>query len=284
MSSQETVQRSLYPSEAELRTAYQRACGNRIPHVPDVLLQLQTEIARDEPNVRRVADLIGEDPALTGSLLRTVNSAAFGASVELENVHQAVVRLGLPRVANLVTAELIGGLVDDGSAEVRQVWEEVREVARIALLIAREVEGIDPDEAYLFGMLHDVGSILFARMAPGSKRLRDMAAVMPVNALRQEQARLGTDHVTVGFLFARHWRLPEYFCLAVYHHHALSCAGLEDPHVRSLIAIIKLANYLASTHLRDMEMPEMVQYRAAARRELMLLDSVWEQLRQEALA
>lgn len=284
MPSQETPQTPLYPSEAELRTAYQRAGGNRIPHVPDVLLQLQTEIAREEPDVRRVADLIGEDPALTGSLLRTVNSAAFGASVELENVHQAVVRLGLPRVANLVAAELIGGLVEDGNAEVRRVWEEIREVARIALLIAREVEGVDPDEAYLFGMLHDVGNILFARLAPTTRQLRDLAAVMPVSALRQEHARLGTDHVTVGFLFARHWRLPDYFCLAVYHHHALSCAGLEDPRVRSLIAIIKLANYLASTHLRDMEMPEMVQYRAAARRELMLPDAVWDQLRQEALA
>jgi HD-like signal output (HDOD) protein len=275
---------ALYPTQPELEAAFGIVRHARVPHVPDVVLQIRAEVGREDADPHRIADLVALDPALTGNLLRTVNSAAFGGLVELDSVHQAVIRLGVAQVANLITAELLAHLAEDDVPAVREAWESTAEVAKAAMVIASHVQDVGADEAYLFGMLHDVGNILFARVDPALSQFRTLAIEAPVSVLPHERARIGTDHATVGFLFARHWRLPDYFALAIYHHHAMSCADIDDPHIRSLIAIIKLATYLTSLHLRDLELPEMVQYRMAAKRELMLSDEVWEELRQDALS
>jgi len=271
----------LYPSEADLRGAFQVIRKARVPHVPDVLSEIRTEIGRREPDIKRVADLVAQDPALAGSVLKTVNSARLGGVEQIENIHHACVRLGLQALTNLVTAELVGILAEDAGPDVREAWETSLETAKAAMVIAEHVQGVSMDEAYLMGIMHDVGNILFARIRSGLGDLREQAYVTPVSGIDVERRRLGTDHPTVGFMFARHWELPEPLALAIYHHHQATCAAIEDPHVRCLTAISKLADYLVSRHLRDIELPEMVQYRMAARRELLLSDEAWDEIAQD---
>jgi hypothetical protein len=71
---------------------------------------------------------------------------------------------------------------------------------------------------------------------------------------------------------------------AIYLHHRTHCAGITDDRLRAMIAVVKLASVLRYLPLRDLELPEMIQYRMAAQRELMITQDDWDQLCLEANA
>ena len=191
-------------------------------------------------------------------------------------------RLGVSQVANLVAAEAVSSLADDVGPEVRRIWESNVEEARAAVAVSAYIDNLSADEAYLLGMMHDVGNIIFARIRESLGNLKDRAYIAPVTVLDEERRLIGTDHTVIGFLMAKHWKLPEVYALAIYHHHVPTCQHLSDSKLRSLVALLKVVNYLTSLHLRDMELPEMIQYRFAARKELLIPPDLWEELLNEA--
>lgn len=274
---------AIHPSKEALRAAFALTQRVQLPHIPDVIVELRSELAGSYPDARRVADLVAQDPALAGGLIKRVNSAALAGVEPIESVQQAVVRLGMDEVTRLLTAEALGVVTAGGGPEVHRVWESIVETAAVAAAVARHAVEIDVAEAYLFSMMHDVAHILFTRLDPRLAELHDLAGTMPVSVLERERRRVGVDHATVGFLFARHWDFPDYFALAVFHHHALDFARFEDPRIRALIAVAQLASDLTASHLRDLELPEAVQIRVGARRELMLTDETWHELKADAL-
>lgn len=271
------------PPREDLEAAFRTLKQGRVPSIPTVVLELNRELASREPSLERAARLVAEDPAVAGAVLGLVNSPAYGTRVPVESLHHAITLLGLTKVANLVTAESLSRAMASPKAEVTQIWESSVEEARAAVAIARLIDGLEPDEAYLFGMMHDVGNLVLAAQHPDVKKTWDLHAQAPVTMIARERREYGTDHVTLGYLLAKHWKMSDRFALAIYHHHVSSCASFGDPELRTLIAVAKLANCLASQHLRTHELPEMLQYRLAARRELMISDEDWDRLRDEAL-
>lgn len=268
----------LYPSKQALAAAFAVAQRAKMPSIPDVVSKVRHELAGVDPDFGRVAALIAQDPALAGGVLRAVNSAALAGSEPIDDLHHALVRLGLAETGRLVTAESLRVIGEEGGQAVMDVWESIVEESRVATWIARHTGAVEPTEAYLFGMMHDVAHLLFARIDPRASQLRDLSASNPISILERERHRLTSDHAAVGFLFARHWGLPEYFALAILHHHAPRCGHLDDPRSRALVAVIKLANYLTMRHLADLESPEMIQMRVAAMRELMVSAETWEEI------
>lgn len=220
---------------------------------------------------------------MAGAILGLVNSAAFGLRVPVESVSHAISLLGLARVANLVTAESLGRSMVDRHPGVAQIWESSVEEAKAAVAIVGLIGGLAPDEAYLFAMMHDVGYLVLAAQHPDVAKTWNLQQAAPVTVVARERREYGADHVTLGYLLAKHWKLSNRFALAIYHHHVASCAGFDDARLRTLIAVVKLANYLSTRHLRATELPEMLHYRLAAKRELMIGDEDWDRLQGEVL-
>ncbi len=273
---------NLYPTKENLEAAYKVTRLARVPHIPHLVLSIREEVAQIEPDIRRIVNLISQDPSLAGKVLKIANSSLYGADVVTESIHQAVVRLGVSQIGNLVTAEAVGALADDVSPEVKRVWESNLEEARAAVAVSAYLEEVNADEAYLLGMMHDIGNIVYARIKESFGVLKDRAGILPVAILEQERQLFGTDHTVIGFLLSRHWKLPDTISLAIYHHHKLTCQHITDSKVRSMVALLKLANYLTSLHLRETELPEMIQYRVAAQKELMLSPAIWQELASDA--
>ncbi len=251
---------SQYPPQAALEAAFQAVRKARVPQIPDVVLALRAELIRPEPSIKVATDLIAQDLALTGQILKKINSPLFARKIKIASVQQAVALLGINRLANLVTAESIKRILGDPKGSARVVWESIMEQARVAVIISGLVEGISSEEAYLFGIMHDVGSLIFADLLESYGYEWVLRFGAPQSLLEHERAALGVDHATVGFLLASTWQLPEHLALAIYHHHAESDHELEDASARSLIAISQLAHYLIALSVGDHEMPEMMDY------------------------
>ncbi len=273
-----------YPPRADLEAAFQAVRRARVPQIPDVVLALREELIRPEPCVKVAADLIAQDPALTGQLLKMINSPLFAARTKISSVQQAITMIGIERLTNLVTASAIQRMLGANEGAARMVWESTMEQARVAVAIAERVPEVSADTAYLFGMMQNVGSLIFADLLTDYGTvwaLRNISA--PDDLLRYERTALGIDHATVGFLLAGNWRLPEPVALAIYHHHSATAADLDDPETRALIAISKLVHYLIALSLGIHEQPEMLAYRDAAWQELTIRDEDWSALCDQAM-
>jgi HD-like signal output (HDOD) protein len=275
---------SIHPDKAELQAAYALMKGVRVPKIPDIVMALRTELAAPDPDSKKVSDLIAQDPGLSGELIRLINSPLYGGVSNISSIHQAVVRMGMQQVINVVTAETVKQTLGGVNSRVHNIWESLVETANAAMSVARLVDDIEPDEAYLLGMMHDVGTLILGSLRADYGQVWDLNISAPVTVLNREQGMFGTNHTVLGYLLAHHWKIPDPMPSAIYLHHRTDCAGISDSRLRAMIAVIKLASVLRHLPLRDMELPEMIQYRMAAQRELMIPRDDWDQLCREATA
>ena len=275
---------ALYPPKDALETAFQVLRKGRIPQIPDIVLALKREIGRPEPDLRVISALVEKDISIAGQLLKTINSPAFGLRSKIGSVPQAVSLLGITRLTNLVTAEALSRMLADMSGSVRVIWDSLMEEARVTVAVSRVLKGISEDEAYLFGIMHDVGCLIFGNLSAdyGTEWiLRGNAS--PQALMDYERTTLGVDHPTVGFLLAGHWQLPEHLALAIYHHHDRGYIEGDDQKIRTLVAMLKLAHYLMALSSNMHEMPEMVSYLEDAWQELAISEGDWQRLREQAV-
>jgi HD-like signal output (HDOD) protein len=110
------------------------------------------------------------------------------------------------------------------------------------MLIADEriaVCNIFPDQAYLAGIFHDCGVPLLMQRFPSYCNEMRLGAPSGCIDLAEEDRKFNTDHCVVGYLVARHWRLPEFICDAIRYHHAIGELGQHE--ARTMVAIIQLA-------------------------------------------
>ena len=156
----------LHPSEPELRAAYMVIKGSQVPAVPDVVLNLNKELKQENPRTERIISLISRDQALTGALLKMVNSTGFGLGEKVDSIAQATVMLGLKQLRNLVASSALQSAFQVQTQAARDIWKHSLEIATIAVRIANTVDGIDPDAAYLAALLHDSGAMLLAEKLP----------------------------------------------------------------------------------------------------------------------
>lgn len=270
---------SLYPSKTALEAAFAVARKAKIPQMPDVVQALQQEMQSPEPDIKAASALIAQDLAITGQLLKTINSPAFNLGAKVTSVHQAAALIGLKRLENLVRAEAVNQMLGEQPGAVRVLWESVIEEAQLMADISHAVSGLTDDEAYLFGMMHDVGSLIFAALMPDYGTVWSLNSnSTPHELIDYEKRTFGVDHSVLGFLLARHWQFPEYLAVAICHHHAPGVTNAEDDRVRQLIALAKFAHYLIALSQGTDDLPEMRAYREESWQDLDIDEADWQAL------
>ena len=269
----------LYPPKAALTAATGLLNQAKVPHIPDVVLALRTEMNRPEPDLRVASDLILQDAAITGDLLKAINSPVFNLRSKVTSVPQAAAMMGVKRLTNYLTAAALTRMVEGMDARVRGVWEDIMEGARMIVAAARLTRTTGDDEAYLFAIMHDVGSLIFASQSGdyiSQWALRSGSE--PSLLIDYERRTAGADHGAVGFMLAANWKLPEYLALAICHHHTPGFVEADDPRVNQLIALAKLGQYLIALSRGTHELPEMQSYLEDAWHDLEIGDAEWSAL------
>ncbi|RDH87570.1 MAG: hypothetical protein DIZ78_03100 [endosymbiont of Escarpia spicata] len=235
---------ALYPSESELRNAYEIMKGIAVPSLPKVVLTIEKEMQNKDANIAEIADLISQDAAISGLVLKTINSPAFGMRRKFESIQHASVLLGLENIKNLVIASALKHVFETNQPAVQMIWEDVNAVAQCAVWISSSITSIANDEAYLAGLFHKSDALLMAKRFTDYDQVLRVGKSDPGKWIEEEERRYGTNHAIIGFILAESWKLPEIICLTILHHHRESCSEIEDEKLRELIATIKVANYI----------------------------------------
>lgn len=225
------------------------AAINALPSMPAVVSELMTQLDDDDVDLDVVARKIGVEPGLAARLLRLANSSFYGLQKQVTTLDEAIAVLGLRSLRSLVaTAAVMGKLpIDQHSAVAFEpYWRHAVGTALCARGIATH-RGLDPESAYLAGLLHDIGRLVLAtRFAPRYKDVlaRQLADDIPL--VQAENAELGLDHAMVGAALARHWNFPEPIRQAIAEHHDTSHPALD-----TMVMVVHAADSLA--HAMDFE-------------------------------
>ncbi|MCC7294168.1 MAG: GGDEF domain-containing protein [Phycisphaerales bacterium] len=218
--------------------------AENLPSLPAVAMQILA-LTRDESvSADSIAAVLQNDPALTARLLKVVNSSMFGIARKVTSVRQAVVLLGLRGVKVLalgfsLTDALNGGA--GGGFDYTSFWRRSLTTATAARQLGRCVAASQADEAFVAGLLSEIGTLAAYRCAadvyaPVLKEAQ--ASSQPLCAL--ERQRLGCDHAELGRELLNHWELPVALCEAVGAHHKDELPAVE-PQTRKLCALVMAA-------------------------------------------
>ena len=212
-----------------------------LPSLPGVALQV-VELTRDaSAPIDRIAKLVQNDPALTAKILRTVNSSFYGLTNPCPTISRAVSLLGINTVKSLVLGfslvDMAGG---EGKAgfDLTAYWRRTIYSAAGARLLARRTGRCDPEEAFIGGLLQDVG-MLAAHAALGDDYARVLAGAPEDHddLARAEFAALGFDHASVGYKLIQKWKLPPQVAECTRHHHQPDHAGPAFAPLVQLVAL-----------------------------------------------
>lgn len=210
-----------------------------LPARNQTAVQLQRMLAKPEYDIQEILKIIESDQALTGEVLRVANSPFYGGLTQITTVHKAVVRLGGPEVVRLAIAavEKESYRVKDPAlaALIAPLWNHALGVALGARWLVRRLGFKDlENEAFIAGLLHDVGKLLLVRVCDDLKRLGRISPAVPEAVIREV---LAAGHCRHGDALLAHWGLPEIYRNVVRGHHE----ELVDEH-NTLLLMVRLAN------------------------------------------
>ena len=196
----------------------------RIPSPPEVLLHLMRAMEDEASSIADLAQIVSQDPGLTSRILSVANSPALRRTKELTTIEDCLTSLGIRLVRALVTCLSIQRLFDKdnqlSSAEVADFWCHSLLVGELARAIAEQAGLKNPDDAYLSGLLHDIGELILLR-AIGDPYRQFLANVSANPSLAAQEAQLfGTTHGDVAAWLIAHWGLNSVLGDGIAFHHA----------------------------------------------------------------
>ena len=195
----------------------------KIPSPPEILLRLMRTVDDEQATVADLACIVGQDPGLASRILSVANSPALRRGKELKTLETCLVALGTRLVRSLATCLSIQRLFDKdsklSSSEIADFWSHSLLVGEIARSIAEQSDFPNPENAYLSGLLHDIGELILLQAIGGPyRRFLANAAANPM-LLAEEAQLFGTTHTDVGGWLIDHWELDSVLADGVAFHH-----------------------------------------------------------------
>ncbi len=232
-------------ADINLQTVYRKLDEIRdVPTLPAIALRA-VEISNDEDSsVRELADFIGHDQALTARLLTLTNAASYGMTGKVATIDRAVVIMGFAKVRTIVlssaTANIFAGSSD--CLDRGRLWRHSIGTATAARLLAKAEHGIDPETAYIAGLLHEVGIVILDRYFHDVLRAAVRVAHIQKSTIdRALRDLIGADQFKVGSYLAQRWRLPGAFSSSIGMHNS---PPIADGYAQ-VIAIVHVASMIA---------------------------------------
>ena len=212
-----------------------------LPAMPQVAAKAMELIGSPLSTAKDLEEIIAKDQATTAKVLRIANSAYYGVRGEISTLSRAIVILGFNTLRSVVMTG-VSEVLHSGKPSCfkdRILWEHSIAAALAARTIATECAYRAPEEAYVGGLLHDIGKVVMdANLASDYEKVVEAVYNEDVSFVDAENDIFGFDHTDVGAVVAERWNLAPPLREAVQFHHQPMGSEI-DP---TLCAIVSLAN------------------------------------------
>lgn len=213
--------------------------------LPEVTTRIMKAIEDKRTSAGQLHQIISHDPALATRILKVVNSAFYGLPGQVASMERAIVLLGLNTVKSIAVAASLGQMfrgvrLCDGLS-AKDLWTHCIAVAVASRDLARAMSASWADEAFLAGMLHDIGLLVELQLWP--ERLQEICAKAHAGGdfCRIERDTIEIDHAMLGAALAQHWKFPASCRQAAGLHH--NPQGTDES-CRALVTVVWAADVL----------------------------------------
>ena len=228
--------------------------SDALPSIPVVAFKVLELSRRDDVEIEEVADVIGQDPALTAKMMRVSNSSMFGMSKQVSSLKQAMLVLGMRTVKIMALGfSLVDAFrsKDDTGFDYARYWRRSLSTAATARQLAEAGGDLRKDEAFVGGLLCDVGMVAAARHPDGvyqSVLNRYVAEGGCIQKIELEE--LGVTHAQISAMMLSKWSMPEILSHATAAHHGKGIDDLE-PRCKKLASVLWAASLVAELFCGD---------------------------------
>ena len=216
-----------------------------LPTLPHILLKLIEACNQDSGNSKELSRIIEKDPSLSIKILRMVNSAYYGLPHKVASIRQAVTILGTNAIRNIAVCtsvhEVFNHRKESADFNLKLFWWHSLKCAVLSNLIAKKITYSHPDEAFLSGLLHDIGRMVLWINSPERYAALWKACKDKPNLLLDGEIRLIATHCEIGAWLLHQWKLPTSIADAISCHHESKSKILKAP---LLVQIVYVANAL----------------------------------------
>ena len=242
----------------------------RLPTLSPAVNRLLGMLAKRDIDLNQLGRVIGADPSLAGHIISAANSAYFSRGAQVQSIDQAVARLGLTKLRRIALSKSVSRIFR--GMRTPEGWSMTRfQLHAVATGAAAEIlcdylPVEESDNAFLGGLMHDVGKVLIACGQPAQfTEIESMVSLTGRHQSEFERDILGADHAELSGLAVAKWELPFQLSRAVAAHHNPDPA--HDPGEVSLSMILQVADRFTNSlgisvrepRVVDLSPPELPQ-------------------------
>lgn len=217
---------------------WEKQAEHVVPMLPAIATHVIDLALDPEVSATRITAVVSKDPVLATRVIQLANSAFSAPAVEITSIGEAVVRMGTGPVRNVVTAACLSSLAADPRIYGKHGRDHIDHsigTAYLAWLIADRA-GEASDEAFLYGLLHDIGKLVILKLVREAERV---GVTPPTEA--DAAAVLAEMHPAIGGLVLERWGLPRRLQDPIVYHHSPDAAQTRP----DAAAVAYVANRLA---------------------------------------
>ena len=211
-----------------------------LPEIINKVIELTDD---PDSNVHDMEKVILQDQVLTTKILRLANSAYYGYARKISTVSQATVLLGFQAIKGIALASTVRTYLMDElkgySLDKNELWSQSQTCAIISRFIAKSIKYSNPEEAYIAGLLRDIGkTILNQHMEKEYMEVLSKIEEGNMSFLDAEKEVLGFGHTEIGEKIAEKWDFPKDLVEAIGYHHTPELANINP----LLVSIVHIAD------------------------------------------
>ncbi|CAG1006542.1 hypothetical protein PHYC_03336 [Phycisphaerales bacterium] len=226
---------------------------SHIATLPEITVKVVELVENPKSTAQDLHKVISADPALCSRILKVVNSSFYGLPGQIGSINRAIVMLGLNAVKNIAIAASLAKLFRGGDLtpnfSARDLWTHCNTTAAAAKIIANTLKMGLSDEAFLAGLIHDIG-IMVEMQFDRNKLIEvmrrvgaDTKGIPATDMLEAEATVFGATHEDFGAALCEKWKFPKSFAFVTgFHHKPMQL----PPENRTLTAIVHVADRLAA--------------------------------------
>lgn len=220
-----------------------------LPTIPVVATKVIQLLEDEDSTAEDLAKAVSSDPAVAARVLKISNSSFYGAQRQIQTLPHAIMMLGFVTLKSVVVAASVKQVYHPYGLTEKLLWEHSFGAGLAARLIAMELRQVNPDEAFLGGLFHDIGKQIM-NFLDKDKFQEAMQRSYNDDISFQEAERMlfPYTHEEAGALVLKKWNFPDPLIKAVLAHHSLDLAEDQDPYLVALTNIVSLANLFCHRH------------------------------------
>lgn len=219
------------------------AAAGDLPAMPLVAVKVMQLVEDENVTASELAKIVASDPAVAAKIMKISNSPLYGCQRQNQTLPGAIMLMGFNTLKSLVVVAYLKDVFKPIGLMEKMLWEHSLGAGLAARIIASTIKQVNPEEAFLAGLLHDIGKLIMHNHDP--KKLQIVVEQCYNEGICFEEAEQSVypfTHAELGGYVLQKWNFPEVLVNAVTKHHTFSGADQDDHYQQCMTAVTSLAN------------------------------------------